>query len=132
MTRASLYSALFVPLLAACSSDAPLTTDGGTYVVDWQTTPAPIPLNEMFAIDVSVTTVDGAVAEGVTLDANAVMPAHGHGMDVTPTVNEAGEGRFTVDGMMLHMSGEWLMTFTFEAEEWPTEQAMVYIDCCDA
>ena len=118
--------------LSACTTAGPVSTDGGTYVVDWQTTPETIPLNETFSIDVSVTLSDGAVADDVNLEVNAVMPAHGHGMDVEPSVSGGEDGAFTVDGMLLHMSGEWLLTFTVEPEGAPAETASVELQCCDA
>jgi len=42
---------------------------------------------------------------------DAQMPAHGHGMNYRPTVAETGPGRFRVEGLMLHMAGQWIVTF---------------------
>ncbi|MGR3617265.1 MAG: hypothetical protein ACU0BB_14640 [Paracoccaceae bacterium] len=38
---------------------------------------------------------------------DAVMPAHQHGMNYTPTVAELGEGTFRVEDMLFHMPGVW-------------------------
>ncbi len=38
---------------------------------------------------------------------DAIMPAHQHGMNYTPTVINLGEGAFRVDGMLFHMPGVW-------------------------
>lgn len=38
---------------------------------------------------------------------DAVMPAHQHSMNYTPTVVELGEGAFRVEGMLFHMPGVW-------------------------
>ena len=35
------------------------------------------------------------------------MPAHGHGINTAPTVNSHGDGKFTVDGLLFHMKGDW-------------------------
>ncbi len=39
------------------------------------------------------------------------MPEHGHGMNVEPKVTALGKGRFSVEGMLLHMSGRWELYF---------------------
>lgn len=38
---------------------------------------------------------------------DAIMPAHQHGMNYTPTVVDLGEGAFRVDGLLFHMPGVW-------------------------
>ena len=45
--------------------------------------------------------------EGAELFVRCEMPAHGHGMNVEPKAQEEGSGRYLVDGMLLHMTGEW-------------------------
>ena len=49
--------------------------------------------------------------EGVELSVDAAMPEHGHGMNRVPEVRHAGDGRYVVDGMLLHMPGRWEVYF---------------------
>jgi hypothetical protein len=37
----------------------------------------------------------------------AIMPAHQHGMNYTPTIVELTGGEFRADGMLFHMQGVW-------------------------
>ena len=38
---------------------------------------------------------------------DARMPAHGHGMNYRPAIENTGAGRYRVDGLILHMPGAW-------------------------
>jgi hypothetical protein len=88
---------------------APRQTSLGGYYVTYETSPAVIPVNKIFSIDVRVCT-DAAMqqpAAGVQIGADAAMPSHHHGMNLTPKVEKVGEGRFKVTGMLFHMPGPW-------------------------
>lgn len=78
------------------------SSDGG-YEVRARARPAPLPLNEPFDLEIEVHGGD----ENVSLAADAAMPEHGHGMNVTPRVRSLGGGRFAVSGMLFHMPGYW-------------------------
>ena len=43
----------------------------------------------------------------LTVAVDARMPAHQHGMKQVPSVHPLGDGRFRVEGMLLHMTGHW-------------------------
>lgn len=62
------------------------------------------PLNEHFSFEVLV---PGAAPAFVRVDAD--MPAHGHGMVTKPQTVRVDEGRYRVDGMLLHMPGDWVV-----------------------
>lgn len=62
------------------------------------------PLNEHFSMQVKVS---GIAPDQVVADAD--MPAHGHGMLSTPVTKSLGDGLYQVDGMLLHMPGEWVI-----------------------
>jgi hypothetical protein len=102
-------------LPADAVSGAALSNDG-TYFVTYMTVPDPIPLNQMFSIDVRV--YDGASpdapANDITLRADGRMPAHRHGMNTSPGVEQIGPGHFRVRGMLFHMSGDWELDFDIE------------------
>jgi hypothetical protein len=89
-----------------------LTTDGGTFSLRLSTSPDPIRLNEYFELVVQV----GADAlagdrNPYWVDAQALMPAHAHGMNTQPRREDLGSGRFLFRGMLFHMAGEWELEF---------------------
>jgi hypothetical protein len=90
-----------------------ITSSRGTYVLTFTPEPEEIPLNDLFTLDVVVVDAErGApVGEDTDLTVDAGMPAHRHGMNTRPVVERTGPGRFVVDGMLFHMSGEWELYF---------------------
>lgn len=103
----------------ACAESAPgvlpsqVISEAGSFQLALQSTPAPIPLNELFEIIVSVDASAAAddSSNPVWLRASAEMPAHQHGMNTRVIVEQLGEGRFALRGLLFHMRGEWLITF---------------------
>jgi hypothetical protein len=81
-----------------------------SYAIAYRADPAPIPLSRHFALDVIVCPTAG-VAAPAGLEVDAVMPAHKHGMNYRPQVAVAGPGRYRVEGLLFHMSGEWELRF---------------------
>lgn len=41
------------------------------------------------------------------LSFDAVMPAHGHGLNYRPELTETEPGRWRVEGLLFHMAGRW-------------------------
>jgi len=68
-----------------------------------------IPVNELFSITGFV--ISKHPIQNFTLELEAIMPEHHHGMNVDPVVNLREDGSFTVDGMLFHMPGKWLLHF---------------------
>lgn len=92
---------------------AQVSSDAGGFRLTLQSTPTPIPLNELFEIAVSVD-ASGAADDSsnpVWLRASAEMPAHKHGMNTRVIVEQLPDGRFALKGLLFHMRGEWLITF---------------------
>jgi len=72
--------------------------------------PERLEVGRFFAVEVIVCRTAGArEPEGVTVD--ALMPAHGHGMNYRPTSERLGGDRFRAAGLMLHMPGRGRFTF---------------------
>jgi hypothetical protein len=88
-------------------------SDGGGFLLTLSSRPAPIPLNELFEIEVSVDASAAAddSSNPVWLRASAEMPAHKHGMNTRVIVEQLEDGRFLLKGLLFHMRGEWLITF---------------------
>lgn len=89
-------------------SDRRKLTVGGAYKVTYSTRPEPIPLNDHFSVEVSVASTDSADLPGdLSVQVDADMPAHGHGINTAPVIRRLDSGRFVAEGMLLHMPGEW-------------------------
>ncbi|MBX3373429.1 MAG: hypothetical protein KF817_06315 [Phycisphaeraceae bacterium] len=89
-----------------------IVSNGGGWIVVFTPDPDPIPLNTPFSLAVQVSrSGEDAGDEGISLQVDARMPEHRHGMVVRPAIERLGPGVFRVDGMLLHMPGYWELTF---------------------
>lgn len=87
---------------------ARLATPEAEVAYRWE--PGKLEVGRFFAAEVIACRAPGPGAvEGIVLDLQ--MPAHGHGMNYRPTVEQTGPGRFRFTGLMLHMAGTWRLTF---------------------
>ncbi|MEE8141931.1 MAG: hypothetical protein V3T77_02410 [Planctomycetota bacterium] len=88
-------------------------SNDGAFYVTYQPLPDPIPLNEPFALVVVVfqDPEHRKAAADVSLEVDAAMPQHRHGMTLEPQVEAHGAGSFTVQGMLFHMPGRWELYF---------------------
>ncbi len=85
------------------------TTEGGGFDVTLKPGEGGIVRNTHFALEVAIVARGEAAGEfGVKVDAD--MPAHGHGMNTKPEITELEPGRYRVEGMLLHMGGDWVIT----------------------
>jgi len=114
---ATLAAALALAPSAQVSEPVELThvaaTNAGTYRVAWRSDPDPIPENEPFQLSVEIERSDGSgpVPDDLGLQVGAWMPRHQHGMLRRPLVRRLEDGRFSVEGLLLHMEGEWQLQF---------------------
>ena len=89
-----------------------ITSNDGAWVVEYALDATPPPLNAPFGATVRLLPASGEWDfPGVSLAVDARMPQHRHGMRVEPRVEALGEGRFRVDGLVLHMPGRWELYF---------------------
>jgi hypothetical protein len=85
-----------------------LATPEAEIAYRWE--PAELQVGRLFAAEVIACRAPaGAPVHEIVLDAQ--MPAHGHGMNYRPAVEQTGPGRFRVRGLMLHMPGTWRVIF---------------------
>ena len=90
-------------------------TDKGLYVATLASERAPIPVGAMHSWTVTVTTPDGAPAEGVSIGIDGGMPQHGHGLPTAPRVTaDLGNGVHRIDGMKFSMAGWWTLTVAID------------------
>ena len=96
-----------------CDGDPPTVLSGltqrGVFEVEVRPSPDPIPLNAPLELSVVLRSgVDPAQAlPGRTLLVEGWMPGHGHGMLRQSQVDDLGDGRYRVRGMLFHMPGAW-------------------------
>ncbi len=107
---------LAASLPASTQSGSPeeieLRSNAGTYLVRYHTAPAPIPANELFAIEFTVlAAATGAPVSDVEVSVDAAMPDHGHGMNTQPALASLGPGKWRAEGMLFHMPGYWELYF---------------------
>jgi hypothetical protein len=53
----------------------------------------------------------------LSLDFDAAMPAHGHGMNTRPRATPVGPREFRVDDIKLHMPGRWPLSFRVTSDD---------------
>jgi hypothetical protein len=77
--------------------------------VTYSPLPDPIPLNQLFELEIRVASVHASTLplSDLTVAVDAEMPEHRHGMNLRPVVTLVTPGRFRVQGMLFHMPGGW-------------------------
>jgi DNA-binding beta-propeller fold protein YncE len=106
-----------------------VTTNGRSWRVLWKPKVGAIVRGTPLALDVWVfEPTEPAIPERhVDLRLDAWMPEHLHGMTRLPTVARRDDGGFTIDGVLLHMSGFWELDFDVTAKG-VTERATTRVD----
>lgn len=91
-----------------------IVTRDGQYQLTWSPVGGSIPINEGFEVEVLVTRNDEAKTPvtGAEVAMTCFMPDHGHGMLREPRSHEIGDGRYLVQGFLLHMDGFWTVSAT--------------------
>ena len=105
------------------------TTDGGTYAIEFETEPSPIPLSEDFVMRTRVSDSRGVWIDEASVVVNADMPTHGHGMNTIPITTFVGDGWYETTGMLFHMPGSWQITFDIQVDG-IYETAVMPYECC--
>lgn len=102
-------------------------SNAGSYSVSFEPSPRPIPLNQPFDVAFTVSARGGATLGSVSVDVDARMPAHRHGMSRAAKVTSLPGGKYLAQGLMLHMPGRWELYFDI-TEGGRTERAQVDVD----
>ena len=84
--------------------------DEGNYTLAWRCATGEIPRNRDFEMELLVFS-GGEPLCGAQVRVRGWMPDHGHGLVRRPNVSEVGQGRYRVEGMLLHMRGLWRIYF---------------------
>lgn len=102
-----------------------LPSNGGGFQLEWSTQPSPPPLNSEFSVRFRLLGPDGTplVPSLSTVRVDADMPAHGHGMNVAPSLVEE-DGWVEAAPLLFHMPGAWEL-YVDRTEGALTERAQV-------
>jgi hypothetical protein len=101
---------------------ATLVTKDGGFAVTLSPTKGAIVRNEHFSLDLFVEpSKAGGGPLKVAVDAD--MPAHRHGMHTQPVITDQGDNTYQIDGMLFHMSGEWVITVEVTGDGEPEQAA---------
>lgn len=105
-------------------------TDEGSYYVEYESNPSPIPLNKYFTITVFPYADDtkSSILQDIDVFVDATMPAHGHGMNEQATMTLQEDGSFLAEGLKWHMEGLWELEIYVTQES--TDTAKFEIECC--
>ena len=131
--RSKVFGVCIVLALAGCDGpSAPVAgkgprevaSNGGGYTVVFRPSPDPIPMNQVFDIGFTVRSRGAAVA---SVEVDARMPAHGHGMNRVPKIVKQADGSFKAEGLLFHMPGHWELYFDL-TQGGRTERAQVDVD----
>jgi hypothetical protein len=90
-----------------------VTAADGGFTVRWAAIPDPVPTGDPFAIEFELfrdPECATPLADG-TLEVDAAMPHHAHGMNLRPKVDPLGPGRYRARGVLFHMPGRWELFF---------------------
>lgn len=81
--------------------------------LDYRVEPAPLEVGRHFAMRIQFCRDDVEIAlDSFRID--AVMPAHGHGMNYRVGLSQIREGVYLAEGMLFHMPGDWQVVIDFE------------------
>ncbi|MEO1262282.1 MAG: hypothetical protein AAFZ15_25980 [Bacteroidota bacterium] len=79
-----------------------------SHLVKIEFEPAEIPFNEFFNVLIELDTAHFKNVDLQQMNVEAIMPSHGHGMNVQPIVSPGEKpNSFKASGMLFHMRGDW-------------------------
>lgn len=101
------------PPASAPADSIELTDSDNRFQIRFRPDPFPIVAGKPFSmrVDIALRPIHSPASPDVSLNVDAAMPEHRHGMNTQPRVSRIGPGTFEVKGMLLHMSGRWELYF---------------------
>ncbi len=85
----------------------------------------PIAVNKLFCLSITVQGANEAWLKGLRVSKfDAVMPGHHHGMVTRPQITNQKPGNYLIEGVKLHMSGDWSLELKLEHGQSTTQVAI--------
>jgi len=79
---------------------------------------SPVPVNVMQAWVIRVRNAEGKPVTGATVEFDAQMPAHGHGLPTAPQVTgEVAPGDYRLEGLRFSMPGHWVLRVNVNVQQ---------------
>ena len=73
-----------------------------------ETIPEVIPVNDYFSLSIQLNGEKYQYIKASDIYIEAIMPNHGHGMNVEPIIMETNKlGHYLAKGLLCHMRGDW-------------------------
>ena len=119
MKQLALAIVLIAPPAAAWACDIPqdwtvmTARQPGTVIAAVKLPELPIQTGKLFDIDVMICADE---VNALDLHFDALMPAHKHGMNYRPEIEDLANGQFRVSGLFFHMPGQWKFTMDLNAK----------------
>jgi hypothetical protein len=106
--------------LAPTAPDVDLATSkptaNGIYSVSIEPEQAPMRLNDVQSLLLTVKTASGAAVDDALISIDGGMPAHNHGLPTAPKATASlGDGRYRIEGVKFSMGGHWELRFAIAA-----------------
>ncbi|MEH6403823.1 MAG: FixH family protein [Sneathiella sp.] len=111
----------FASQIAHADTCLPLENASGAiknadFNLSYKTEPSKISVSKPFSLHVKVCET-GQTPYKANLKLDATMPKHRHGMNFTPKISKQSSGLFLIEGMLLHMPGEWQYKFDLKGKD---------------
>jgi YtkA-like len=92
---------------------AVLTSQTGKLTIEVRTGPSQPPGRGNVDVQFVIRNEDGALVDGLVIQATPWMPVMGHGTSVEPEAVGEGDGKYVVRNVSLFMPGRWVLRTTF-------------------
>lgn len=104
---------LFNSAVLACteSQSGHWLTGDSSVRIHYQFEPTAVQAGKPFSLSFQVCDNQQALSGISLVKFDATMPAHGHGMNYLPQVQDLGQSQYRIDDLLLHMPGNWQFTF---------------------
>lgn len=90
-----------------------IASEAGKLSIEVRTGPSQPPARGRTDVQFVVRDAQGALVDGLTIDATPWMPAMGHGTSVVPVPSSLGEGRYALHNVSMYMAGRWELRTAF-------------------
>ena len=97
-------------LACATKLEGAQSIESPRHTLAYRTTPAKLAVGKPFAVELVVCPKDPQ-ARITSIEVDARMPEHRHGMNYKATVKPQADGRYRAEGLMFHMPGRWEFMF---------------------
>ncbi len=104
------------PTLACGLADADVESGASGEQLFYRVEPSPISVAQPFAIELQFCRAGKSLpVEQLSLD--ALMPAHGHGMNYHVLIHPTATGGYRIGGLLFHMPGLWRVVIKYRLDD---------------